>query len=102
MERWAGSVGEKNALACEMKKMWPCVEAVDFSSSLLVSRATISLHISGFCKLIKRITQLSTPTHAQLQVHRLKLIKNHLKTPTCFGLLPSSGSYNILAKVTII
>jgi len=24
------------------------------------------------------------------------------KTPTCFGLRPSSGSYNILAKVTII
>ena len=46
-------------------------------------------------------TQLSIPTHAQLR-HRLKFIKNHLKTPTCFGLRPSSGSYNVLAKITII
>ena len=50
-----------------------------------------------------KITQLSIPTHAQLQRHRLKLIKNHFKkTPTCFGLRPSSGSYNVLAKITII
>ena len=49
------------------------------------------------------ITQLSIPTHAQIQRHRLKFIKNHLKkTPTCFGLRPSSGSYNFLAKITII
>ena len=48
-------------------------------------------------------TQLSIPTHAQLHRHRLKFIKNHLKkTPTCFGLRPSSGSYNVLAKITII
>ena len=47
-------------------------------------------------------TLLLIPTHAQLQRHRLKFIKNHLITPTCFGLRPSSGSYNILAKVTII
>ena len=40
---------------------------------------------------------LLTPTHAQLN-----FIRNHLKTPTCFGLRPSSGSYHILAKVTII
>ena len=26
-----------------------------------------------------KITQLSIPTHAQLQRHRLKFIKNHLK-----------------------
>jgi len=26
-----------------------------------------------------KITQLSVPTHAQLQRHRLKFIKNHLK-----------------------
>ena len=38
-----------------------------------------------------KITQLSIPTHEQLQRHRLKLIKNHIKTPTCFGLRPSSG-----------
>ena len=44
-----------------------------------------------------KITQLSIPTHAQLR-HRLKFIKNHLKTPTCFGLRPSSGSYNVLAE----
>jgi len=49
-----------------------------------------------------KITQLSIPTHAQLQRQRLKFIKNHLKTPTCFGLRPSSGSYNVLAKITII
>jgi len=49
------------------------------------------------------ITQLSIPTHAQLQRHRLKFIKNHLNTtPTCFGLRPSSGNYNVLAKITII
>ena len=48
-----------------------------------------------------KITQLSVLTHAQLR-HRLKFIKNHLKTPTCFGLRPSSGSYNVLAKITII
>ena len=48
-------------------------------------------------------TQLSIPTHAQIQRHRLKFIKNHLKkTPTCFGLRPSSGSYNVLAKITVI
>ena len=49
-----------------------------------------------------KITQLSIPTHAQLERHRLKFIKNHLKTPTCFGLRPSSGSYNVLAEITII
>ena len=48
-----------------------------------------------------KITHLSIPTHAQLR-HRLKFIKNHIKTPTCFGLRPSSGSYNVLAKITII
>jgi len=30
------------------------------------------------------------------------LLKTILKTPTCFGLRPSSGSYNVLAKITII
>jgi hypothetical protein len=49
-----------------------------------------------------QITRLSIPTHAQLQRHRLKFIKIILKTPTCFGLRPSSGSYNVLAKITII
>ena len=49
-----------------------------------------------------KITRLSVPTHAQLQRHSLKFIKNHLKTPTCFGLRPYSGSYNVLAKITII
>ena len=48
------------------------------------------------------VTQLSIPTHTQLQSHSLKFIKNHLKTPTCLGLRPSSGSYNVLAKITII
>ena len=50
-----------------------------------------------------KITQLAIPTHAQLQRHRLKFIKNHLKkTSTYFGPRPSSGSYNVLAKITII
>ena len=49
-----------------------------------------------------KLTQLPVPTHAQLQRRRLKFIKNRLKTPTCFGLRPSSGSYNVLAKITII
>jgi hypothetical protein len=31
-----------------------------------------------------KITQLSTPTHAQLQCHRLKFIKNHLKNSYMF------------------
>ena len=48
------------------------------------------------------ITQLSIPTHVLLQRHSLKFIKNHLRTPTCFGLRPSSGSYNVLAKITVI
>ena len=68
-------------------------------------------HVAGFevtisclmiCHQIKYLTQLSIPTHAQLQRHRLKFIKNHLKTPTCFGLRPSSGSYNVLAKITML
>ena len=53
------------------------------------------------CTNIVNVTQLSIPTHAELQRHKLKFIKNHLKTPTCFGLRPSSGSYNVLAKITI-
>ena len=74
----------------------------------------VTLETSGWSKLLKyilllclyhahnKITQLSIPAHAQLQHHRLKFIKNHLKAPTCFGLRPSSGSYNVLTKVTII
>ena len=31
-----------------------------------------------------KITQLSIPTHAQLQRHRLKFIKNHLKNSNMF------------------
>jgi len=33
----------------------------------------------GYFKLIGAFTQLSIPTHAQPQRHRLKFIKNHLK-----------------------
>ena len=47
-------------------------------------------------------THLSIPTHAQLQRHRLKFIKKSSKSLTCFGLRPSSGSYNVLAKITVI
>ena len=51
-----------------------------------------------------KITELSIPTHAQLQSHRLKFIylKSSKKTPTCFGLRTSSGSNNVLPKITII
>jgi len=31
-----------------------------------------------------KVTQLSIPTHAQLQRHRLKFIKNHLKKSYMF------------------
>ena len=47
-----------------------------------------------------KTTKLLIPTQAHF--HWLKFIKNIQKTPTCFGLRPSSGSYNVLAKVTII
>ena len=47
---------------------------------------------------VVRSLNLLTPTHAQL--HFIK--QPFKKTPTCFGLRPSSGSYKILAKVTII
>jgi len=30
------------------------------------------------------------------------LLKTSKKTPTCFGLRPSSGSYNVLAKVAYL
>ena len=67
---------------------------------LLVQRSpTLLLY---FYRAHYKITQLSIPTHAQLQRHRLKFIKNHLKTPTYLGLRPSSGSYNVLAKISII
>ena len=69
----------------------------------------MTLNFSNYVKMLlylyrarSKITQLSIPTHAQLQRHWLKFIKHHLKTPTCFGLRPSSGSYNILAKITVI
>jgi hypothetical protein len=45
---------------------------------------------------VVRSLNLLTPTHAH------SLLKTILKTPTRFGLRPSSGSYNILSKVTII
>ena len=67
---------------------------------VILSCAALSTNTSAQNKYY--ITQLSIPTHAQLQRHRLKFIKNHLKTPTCFGLRPSSGTYNVLAKITII
>jgi len=71
----------------------------------------LSVCLSKMCRSYHRLiyfnfdvfTQLSIPTHAQLQRHRLKLIKKpSKKSPTCFGLRPSSGSYNVLAKITII
>ena len=37
---------------------------------------------SGFNENSTQTTQLSIPTHAQLQCHRLKFIKNHLKKKT--------------------
>ena len=49
-----------------------------------------------------KITQLSIPTHAQLQHHRLKFIKNHLKNSYMFRSSTIFRSYNVLAKITII
>ena len=52
-----------------------------------------------------KITQLSIPTHAQLQRHRLKFIKNHLKnsymfrSSTIFGEMSSLKSLLLLATV---
>jgi hypothetical protein len=44
---------------------------------------------------------ISIPTHAQLQRHRLKFIKNHLKNSvSVYDHL--RGVYNVLAKITII
>jgi len=68
-----------------------------------LSPETIWFHVILILPQLQQDTQLSIPTHAQLQCHRLKFIKNRLKkTPTCFGLRPPSGSYNVLAKITII
>ena len=80
---------------------------VDLTASSIAFQETscisiFFLHLSLLSDVCTMITQLSIPTHAQLQSHRLKFIKNHLKTPTSFGLRPSSGSYNVLAKITII
>jgi len=44
----------------------------------------------------------NTNTRTTLTSQVKILLENHIKTPTCFGLRPSSGSYNILAKVNII
>ena len=43
--------------------------------------------LNYYCILYRarnKITQLSIPTHAQLQRHRLKFIKNHLKNSYMF------------------
>ena len=50
-----------------------------------------------------KITQLSIPTHAQLQLHRLKFIKNHLKKLLHVSVHDHlQGVYNVLAKIIII
>jgi hypothetical protein len=50
-----------------------------------------------------KITQLSIPTHAQLQRHRLKFIKNHLKKLLHVSVYDHpQGVYSVLAKITII
>ena len=50
-----------------------------------------------------KITQLSISTHAQLQCHRLKFIKNHLKKLLHVSVYDHlQGVYNVLAKITII
>ena len=48
-------------------------------------------------------TQLSIPTHAQLQRHRLIFIKNHLKKLLHVSVYDHlQGVYNVLAQITII
>ena len=48
-------------------------------------------------------TQLSIPTHAQLQRHRLKFTKNHLKKLLHISVYDHlQGVYNVLAKITIV
>ena len=48
-----------------------------------------------------KISQLSIPTHAQLQRHRLKFIKNHLKNSYMFRSTTIFREF-VLAKITII
>jgi len=39
-----------------------------------------------------------TTSASQVKIY----LKSSKRTPTCFGLRPSSGSYNVLAKIIII
>ena len=78
-----------------------CVEQIDTLRNKCIS-VDISYPLWYLYRARNKITQLSIPTYTQLHRHRLKFIKNHLKSPACFGLRPSAGSYNVLAKITII
>ena len=81
-------------------RAWRLLPILYFGS--VSSPSSVCENWKGYVVKHNYVTQLSIPTLAQIQRHRLKFIKNHIKTPTCFGLQPSSGSYNFLAKVTII
>ena len=79
-----------------------CCITLNYLMLLITTKQNSTTTLLCLYRARNKITQLSIPTHEQLQCHRLKFIKNHLKTPTCFGLRPSSESYNVLAKTTII
>ena len=77
-------------------------------------RSTHSCVVSGFgynlqelllylYRARNEITQLSIPTNAQVQRHRLKFIINHLKKLLHVSVYDHlQGVYNVLAKITII
>ena len=71
-------------------------------SSCVVCTSQITRFVNTISYHFHKVTQLSIPTHAQLHRHRLKFIKITQKTTTCFGLRPTSGSYNVLVKIAII
>ena len=49
-----------------------------------ISVIIINLSLLYLYRARNKITQLSIPTHAQLQRHRLKFIKNHIKNSYMF------------------
>ena len=68
-----------------------CNKPEDPSPQLLLAYLlAVDINIQTYCLLLylyrarNKITQLSIPTYAQLQRHRLKFIKNHLKNSYIF------------------
>ena len=70
--------------------------SLNMTSCLLVNIYNLTIYQKIWCHIaesrnfmiytwtVTQITQLSIPTHAQLQRHRLKFIKNHLKNSYMF------------------